>query len=755
VAIGTSEPLVDGPAKAAGTARFPADLGAPGDLVAKVVFSGRPHARMLAMETREAAATPGVVAVLTARDVPMNEYGLVRRDQPVLVGADGNGRSRVPADVSRWEADHIAVVVAETEGAACAAAERIAVTWEDLPLVGDVRAALRGATRVHPECDAPGNAYDHVKIRKGDLEAGWRAAEVVVAGAYELARQEHAFLQPEAALAYVDEEGRVTVEVAGQWAHGDRRQIAHALELPPERIRVRYPAIGGAFGGREDVSLQIVMALAAWRLSQRGERRRIRTTWSREESIRGHGKGHWMRIDARWGATRGGRLVAAEARLLLDSGAYNYTSDVLLQNAVTHVCGPYDIPHVHVDGSVVYTNNVPGAAFRGFGAPQACFAAEGQMNRLAEALGMDPVALRRANLLREGGVGITQTVVPAGVAADRVVEACAGAAARVPDGDASPEAPGAADSVPTPFLSLAPERGAIRRGRGFACGFKNIGFSFGSSEGTEVGLELQGGSSVERVRVRFGGADVGQGSHTAMRQMVAEALGVPAALVEPLAVDTEGSEDAGSASASRLTVMGGAAVREAAREARLRWDAGERPARASARFAAPPTDPLDPETGKSAPHLSYGYVAQSVELAVDVETGHIRIGRVVCAVDVGRVINPRLARGQVEGAVAQAYGGAVLEELRVEDGRIRNPRLSEYLIPGIGDVPARVESVFVETPDPLGPWGARGLGEMPFVPLAAAIAAALHDATGVWFDALPLTPERVLSGLRARGVRPR
>jgi CO/xanthine dehydrogenase Mo-binding subunit len=735
MAIGTSEPRLDAPAKAAGRARYPADLGRPGDLWAKIVFSGMPHARLLELDTRAAEAAPGVVAVLTAADVPRNEYGLVRPDQPVLVG---------PGDVSRWEGDHVAVVVAESESAACAGAERLVLRWEERPIVADVDEALTDATLVHPEREPHSNTYDRVRIRKGDVAAAWGEADAVVEATYTLPRQEHAYLQPEAALAYVDEAGRVTVETAGQWAHEDRRQIAHALALPTEGVRVRYAAIGGAFGGREDVSLQIAMALAAWRLAQRGETRRVRTEWSREESILGHAKAHWMRVHARWGATRDGRLVAAEAQLVLDAGAYDYTSSVLLRNTMTFLCGPYELPHVALDGRAVYTHNVPGAAFRGFGAPQACFVAEGQMSRLAETLGIDPVELRRRNALREGSVGITQTVVPAGVSLGEVIERCAAAAER-------------ADAAQpfSPFLSLPPDPAAIRTGRGFACGFKNVGYSFGSSESCEAALELHGGEAIERVVLHHAGADVGQGAHTALRQMAAEALGVATERIEAPATDTALAGDAGSASASRLTVMAGAAVIRAAQAALARWEAGDRPACGEARHTPPPTDPLDPETGKGVPHITLGYVAEAVELAVDVETGHLRLSRVVCADDVGKVIHPLLARGQVEGGAAQAYGWSVLEELRVEGGRIRNPRLGEYLIPGIGDVPDRVETLLVESPDPAGPWGARGLGEMPFVPLAPAIAAALHDATGVWFDELPLTPERVASALRAHGVGPR
>jgi CO/xanthine dehydrogenase Mo-binding subunit len=740
MAIGRPEARVDAPGKVTGSARYPADLAQPGDLVARVVFSDRPHARMLALDAREALATPGVVAVLTAEDVPHNAYGLVIRDQPVLVGADA-GSGAVAANVSRWEGDHIAVVIAESEAAARRAGERIRAAWDDLPVLGDVDTAKCAATLIHPECEAGSNAYSRLVITKGDLAAGWRAAEVTVAGTYLVPHQEHAFMQPEAARSYVDEEGRVTVEIAGQWAHEDRAQIAHALGLEPDRVRVRYPAIGGAFGGREDVSLQIVMALAAWRLAERGDHRPIRTQWSREESIRGHGKGHWTRIAARWGATRAGRITAVEASVDLDAGAYNYTSNVLLKNTLSFLGGAYDVPNARLEGSAIYTNNVPGAALRGFGAPQACFAAEGQMNKLAAALALDPVALRRSNALRAGECDITGAPLPEGLDVISVMDTCAEASARR---DAS-RVPA---REPNGFTSLPPDPTVVRRGRGFACGIKNVGYSFGSPEGCEVALELDGRTNIERVQLRYGGAEVGQGTHTVVRQMVAEAVGVPVHAVELAATDTALAADAGSASASRLTVMAGQAVRLAAERARERWQAGDRPARGEARFTPPPTTPL----GAGASHIAFGPVAEAVEVGVDLETGDVRVDRVVCADDVGRAINPALARGQVEGGIVQALGGALLENLQLAEGRILNPRLSEYWIPAIGDAPEVMETILVENPDPIGPWGARGIGEMPFLPLAAAIAAALHDATGVWFDELPLTPERVCAKLRAHGV---
>ena len=739
MSLGISIVRDDARAKVTGAARYPGDRVGPDLLHAVVVFSGRPHARMVSMDVRPAFAVPGVVEVVTAGDIPVNEYGLTMFDQPVLVGVDGTGRARVASDVSRWEADQIAVVVAETPEAAAAGAVALDVDWEDLPVVADLEAALTDEVLVHPEAGT--NRYVHHRIRKGSPEAGWAAADVVVEGTYRLPHQEHAYLQPEAAVAYLDDD-RITVEIAGQWTHEDREQIAHALDLPPERIRVRYPAIGGAFGGREDMSLQIVMAAAVRKLAARGIRRPVRCVWSREESIVGHHKRHRGIVHARWGATREGVVVVAEVDAYLDAGAYNYTTNKVLGNLHLTVAGPYEIPNLRVDSWGVYTNAVPGGAFRGFGAPQGAFVAENQMNRLAEALGVDPVELRRRNVIREGSVGPTQVPFPAGVSMPAVIDACAEAAER----------PVAVPPPAIPFASLPADESRLRRGRGFACAFKNVGFSFGFPERCEATIELHGDDEVERVVLHHAGADVGQGAHTAFRQMAAEAVGVPLERVEAVWSDTAVTGDSGSASASRLTFMAGNAILGAAEEAEKRWRDGDRPAIGEFRYVPPPTEPFDPDTGRGDVNFAYGYVAEAVEVTVDVGTGHVHVDRVVCAVDVGRAINPRLVEGQVHGAIVQAHGYALTERLVVEGATIRNPRLSQYLIPGIGDVPAHVEAVIVEHPDPVGPWGARGMAEMPFIPYAPAVVAAIHDATGVWFDEIPLTPDRVLAGLRRAGV---
>lgn len=731
--LGQNITRLDAVGKVTGETLYPGDINLDGQLWMKLRFSDRAHARILSIDTHDAEAVPGVVRIFTAKDIPQNEYGLVMKDQPVLCGP--GSVSAVPdADIVRCYADCVAVVVAETEAIAAQAARLINITYEDLPAVFDPVAAMEpDAPQIHGSY--PQNILCHYRIRKGDMAAGWAQADVVVEGEYHTGYQEHAYLQPEAGLGYIDDEGRVTVVVAGQWVHEDQEQIAHALNLPEDQIRVIYPAIGGAFGGREDMSVQIVLALAAYHL-----RRPVKIQWSREESILYHHKRHPISIRAKWGATKDGKVVAAEATIIGDAGPYNYTTTKVMGNANLTCTGPYEIPNIHLDTYGIVTNNIPTGAFRGFGGPQGAFAAEGQMNKLAEALGIDPVEIRARNVFQEGSILSVGTPLPKGVSIPHVVEAAARESYWVQNG-----------SWKRQDLEQ-PRNPALRRGVGFAAGFKNIGFSFGFPEQNWATIELHGKGEIEQVILRQAGAEVGQGAHTVFAQMAAEAVGVPFEKVHLVSHDTAETHTSGSASASRLTFMAGNAIRGAASKALEMWQNEERPAIATYQYRPPPTTPYDPETGRSEPNFAYGYVAQAVEVEVDIETGQIHIVRVVSANDVGHAVNPMLIQGQVEGCVVQAQGYAIMENLVSVEGRIRNPYLSTYLIPTILDIPTEVKSVILEYPDPIGPWGARGMGEMPYLPLAAAISAAIHDATGVWIDSIPLTPERVVAALRAHGI---
>jgi len=728
--VGESAPRVDALSKVTGAALFPGDLSMPGMLHMKILFAERPHARIVRLDTSRAEVYPGVVAVFTAKDVPVNEYGLQQPDQPVLCGP---GSDKPGADVVRFVGDQIALVVAETEKAAAAARDLVRVEFEDLPVVTDPVAAMQpGAPLVHPE-RSDSNVCVRYKIRKGDVEAAFAQADVTVQSEYHLPFREHVYLQPEAGLAHLDDKERVTVQVAGQWPHTDRAQVAHSLGLPDEQVRVIYPAIGGAFGGREDMSVQIVLALAAWRL-----KRPVKIVWSRRESIIGHCKRHPVVMRAKWGATREGKLVAAEMEIIADAGAYMYTSNKVLGNTTIVCTGPYFIPHVKVDTYAVYTNNIPTGAFRGFGGPQGNFLAEMQMSKLADALGLDPVEFRLRNTLREGDTLGVGTAPPGPISIGQVIETAA-------------ERAGWTRTVsgwqhPCRLSSTAPH---LKHGVGFAAGFKNVGFSFGYQENCWARIELHGSDEIEHVVVCHAGAEVGQGTHTAMAQMAAEAIGVSLEKVTLIASDTATMGNSGSASASRMTFMAGNAIRGAAQVALEKWRAEERPAICEFKYLAPPTTPFTKETGHSMPNFAYAYAAQAAEVEVDTETGFVRLLRVVSADDVGQAINPKMVEGQIEGAIVQAQGYALQENFQMKDGRVLTDRLSTYLIPTVLDVPQEVEPIIVQVPDPRGPWGARGVGELPFLPLPPAILAAIHNATGVWINELPATPDKVLVALKA------
>ncbi|HEX6818840.1 MAG TPA: molybdopterin cofactor-binding domain-containing protein, partial [Ktedonobacterales bacterium] len=470
---------------------------------------------------------------------------------------------------------------------------------------------------------------------------------------------------------------------------------------------------------------------------------------------------------------RDGRITAVEAEVIADGGAYASTSVEVTKVATLFANGCYDVPNIAVDGYAVYTNNIPAGAFRGFGAPQAQFASEIMVTRLAHALGMDPIELRRRNIYREGSLESSQRPLPPGVSALPVLERCV-QEARERMGYGA----GEVSSSPPP-LPPAVGRGAngaicessspssrgkrgsggeaatqpshLRRGVGIACGIKNVGYSFGYPEQATATVEIFGKAELERAVVRLGAADVGQGAHLAMRQIAAEALGVPLEKVELVAEDSSLAPNAGSASASRMTLMGGRAVHDAALAARQEWSATENEtAQATVQYRPPATTPLDPTTGEGTPNYCYGYAAQAVEVEVNTLTGQVRLLKIISVHDVGRAINRQQVEGQIEGCLAQAVGYALLEDFQMRDGRALTPYFSTYLLPTALDMPPEIVPVILELADPNGPYGARGVAEMPLVPLAPAIAAAIHDATGVWLTRQPMTPERVLAALHGR-----
>ena len=729
--VGKSVTRIDVKDKVTGHAMYPGDFNRPNQTYMKVVFAERPHAIVKSIDTSKAEAMDGVLLVLTAKDVPHNLYGLMKADQPVLCGP-GSG---IPnADHVRFVGDQIAVVIADSEAIAERAAGLIKVEFEDLPVIPDIETAMKkGAYLLHEDC--PGNDICHFKIRYGDVEQGFAASDVIIEGTYFTPTQEHVFLQPEAGLSYLDEDGRITVIVSGQFAHEDQEQIAHSLNIPVDRIRVIYPAIGGAFGGREDMSVQIILALGVMKLHEAGIDRPIKIVWSRRESLIGHHKRHPYKIYTKWGASKSGKLLAVEADIIADSGAYMYTSNKVLENAILMLSGPYYIPNVKVDGKAISTNNVPNGAFRGFGGPQACFAAEMQMNKLAEALDMDPVEFRLMNTLKEGQETPVRSPLPKGIGTERVLKSCAEKIGWHQENG----------------KWIRPEKkaqnGDIAYGIGISVGYKNIGFSYGAPENCWAGVEIRGKDEIEEVILRHAGADVGQGAHSVFIQYAAEVIGVPFEKVKLVASDTAYTGNSGSSSASRMTFMAGNAIIGACKEALEKWNNEERPAKSEYVYRPPATTPLDPETGACVPNFCYAYAADAFIVSVNTRTGKVLIQDAVCADDVGRAINPQQVKGQIEGAMVQAAGYTLLEDFVHKDGRVLTDSLATYLIPTIMDIPDKCESVIIEEDDPIGPMGARGVGEIPYIPFVPAVLSAVHDAVGIWYNRFPLTEERVLEGL--------
>lgn len=723
--IGKSEPRHDALDKVLGKAIFPADLVKPDMLRVKVVFAQRAHAKILNLDTSAAEKYPGVVAVLTHKDVPYNRFGLVEADQPVLC------ESKV-----RFFGDRVALVVAQTADAAEEAAHLVRVEYEDLPAVTDALSAMKNdAPLVHDERDS--NVLEYVRIRRGDVDEAFKKCDVVLEGEFTTKWQEHAYLQPSAGISYY-EDGKLVVETAGQWMHEDRRQIAAIFQLPEDQVVIRYAKIGGAFGGREDLNVAPLLALATWKL-----KRTTAMIWSRDEDIIAHHKRHPYTMRMKWGARRDGKILAIQNELFADGGAYASTSAEVLKGATLFSSGTYEVENVKSDGYVLYTNNIPCGAFRCFGGPQSQFAAESMVTRLASALDIEPVEMRRRNMYREGGIEPTHHPLPPGVGAIEVLERCE-LEARTRLGYGS--------------LTM-PQSGYVKRGVGFASGIKNVGYSFGYPDRATATVELEGPGEIARAVLRIGAADVGQGAHLILRQICAETLHVPLARVEIVAEDTDKADNAGSASASRMTFMGGRATYDAsvaalaafAAESALRpsGDHGRIRASATKTFAPPATTPIDPVTGEGKPNFCYGFTSQAVEVEVDTRTGQVHVLKIVSAHDVGKAINKQQVEGQIEGCLAQAVGYTLTENMICKDGKILTPYFSNYLLPTTLDMPTEVYPIILEKADPNGPYGARGVAEMPLAPFAAAVACAIYAATGAWVSDLPMTPEVVLKAIRA------
>ena len=721
------EPLarVDGIPKVKGEFAFSSDLSALGMLWGHTVRSPHAHARITAIDISEAVTMPGVHAVLTHADVPGEKhYGLEFRDQPVLA-----------SDRVRYFGEAVVLVAADHPEQARRAADKVRVDYEPLPPIADMERAFDGP-ELHPERptsghgfreDARANVVRNIVIRHGDPDA---AGDVVVTGVYETGMQDQAFLGPESGLAVPDGEGGIDLYVATQWLHVDRAQIAPCLDLAPERVRVHLAGVGGAFGGREDVSMQIHAAVLALHTN-----RPVKIVYSREESFTGHVHRHPSRIWAEHRATRDGKLVCVRVRILLDGGAYASSSGAVVSNATAFACGPYAVPNALLDGTVVYTNNPPCGAMRGFGAVQSCFASEAQMDKLAAALGIDPIELRLRNALAPGDMLPTGQRIDGSLPVAEVIRQAAALEPPVPE-----ELP--RDPLRLPGGAGNTTRGeGVRRGIGFAAGFKNLCFSEGFDDYAAARVRLFADGSAE---IHSAAAELGQGVSNVILRVARDELGTDDVRLAPHSTATVGS--AGSTSASRQTIMVCGAVRDACRAALAERDVRGGEVDVERIFRHVATSPLDPETGQitgERAHVAFGACAMKVVVEVDVDLGLTRIVWIGIAQEIGKAIDRRAVEGQIEGGIAQGLGLALMEEIQTRDGLITNASFTDYLIPTALDMPP-VETVLIEEPEPNAPYGVKGVGEPPTVVATAAVVAALRNATGLQLPRAPVRPDEIV-----------
>jgi xanthine dehydrogenase D subunit len=752
--VGESALRPDGEPKTRGEFNFSSDLHPEGVLWGATLRSPHPRANIVSLDISSALKMPGVRCVLSHEDVPGRKtYGVRVADQPVLA-----------IDQVRYHGEAVAIVAADEPEQARRAVRAIKVTYDVMDPICDPEVALSGeAGLVHPS----GNVVRHVVIRHGDVDRAFSQADLVVSGDYETGTQDQAFLGPESGIAVPTEDGGVDLYVSSQQIHEDREQVAASLALAPERVRVVLAGVGGAFGGREDLSIHIHACMLALHTD-----RPVTMMYGREESFFGHVHRHPSRVRIEHAVKRNGKILGVRARLLLDGGAYTSSSMTVIANACYFAAGTYDVENVSIDGYAVFTNNPPNGAMRGFGAVQSCFAIESNMDRVARALGCDPVRLRIDNAMRTGTTLPTGQVVDGPAPVRDLLEMLQAAPMPAPDPDGLElrRLPGGVGNVT--------HGEGIRRGVGYALGMKAIGFSGGVDDTSTAHVVVSAVAGLPVVEVRTAAAECGQGIVTVVAQIARTELGLDQVAVAQ--ADTS-MPSAGSSSASRQTWMTGGAVLGACREVReqlCRRAAAllGRPAESMAlvdgfvedssshvklvalgelladcdveatyEYHHRRTESIDPERGQGQAHIAFAYAAHRAVVDVDVELGLVRVVEILTAQDVGKAMNPLAVVGQIEGGTAQGLGLALLEEVQIVGGKVKNPSFTDYLIPTFLDVPPmRVQ--LLELPHPDSPYGLNGVGEPPNLSSTPAIMNAVRDATGLELARVPLRPDDIALG---------
>jgi len=749
--VGKSVVRKDGAGKVTGETKFFSDMSFPNMLFAKAARSRYPHARIKGINTKKAEAIPGVVAVLTHKDVPgVNGFGIVVPDQPVLCH-----------DKVRYLGDAVAVLAAETIEAAERAAQLVEVEYEPLPVVSDpVEAMKPDAPKVHEK----GNIQRHATVRVGDVEKAFSEAAVVVENTYRTGRQMHMFLEIEAGVGMLDEAGNIVLYVGGQSPYRDQMQVSRALGIKPEQVRVISTPVGGAFGGKEENTVQIHLAMLAMIT-----KRPVKMVWTREESGVTGIKRHPMIVTMKTAADRGGRIVANQVRIVADTGAYASLGPTVLDVAIENSCGPYRIPNIDIDAYLVYTNNGVAGAFRGFGAPQVNFAVESNLDIIAEKLGMDRLEIRKKNVLREGDIGPFGYKLLGSIGIYETLQ-------KAERSDVWRNRERYKSTPSAPWCK-----------RGIAVTTAVKGFGFGA-------LPDFGAASIQitptgKFVVGISCPEIGQGAVTAYSQIAAEALHCDISDVYIASADTLLAPDTGSSSASMALVRGSNAILAAApkmndllletaakifgeRKEELRVKGShvasiKNPKKSAtyaeiaqymhrtrcetkvvAGFNVPRVD--KPVKGSlEIPHWSYMYASAVALVEVNTLTGATKVLKFFLSTDSGKIINPQSYTGQCEGAIVQGLGFALTEDTQIENGMVRTNNFTTYIIPTICDIP-EIEVVPVETYEKIGPFGAKGLGEIGIIPVGSVVANALYDATGARVFTLPATPERIYKAIREK-----